>query len=135
MSHELKSLPMTEILLICVIMLTAIVIGEMLFEWISDEYFIVFRVKEMLFSSPLSEFMPVAIGIGIGTMAVHLGKRWNPSLVFSNSALWTLAICLFISIFLKSRLSIEPTFIDLYENTIMVSILLGVFYAGKNYRR
>ncbi|MBD2616256.1 hypothetical protein H6G94_34290 [Nostoc punctiforme FACHB-252] len=126
---------MTEIILICVIMLTAIVIGEMLFEWSSDEYFIVFRVKEMLFSSPLSELMSIAIGIGIGTMAVHLGKLWKPSLVFSTSALWALAICLFISIFLKSRLSIEPTLIDLYNNKIMVSILVGVFFTGKNYRR
>ncbi len=116
-------------------MSTAIVIGEMLFEWISDEYFIVFRVKEMLLSSPLSELISIAIGIGIGIMAVHLGKLWKPSLVFYNSALWVLAICLFISVSLKSRLSIEPTFIDLYENEIMGGILLGVFFAGKNYRR
>lgn len=104
-------------------MLTAIVIGEMLFEWISDEYFIVFRVKEMLLYSPLlSQLISIAIGFGIGTMAVHLGKLWKPPLVFSTSALWALAICLLITVFLKSRLPIQSTFIDLSEWSIVVGV-------------
>lgn len=133
MSRQLKLLLMSEIILISLIVFSAIVIGEMLLEWISDEYYIVFRVKEIIFSRLLSQFTTIAIGIGIGIFAVYLGKMWKPPLVFSTSDLWALTICLLISISLKFYLPIQSSSMYLYDKKTIFGIVLGVFLVGKRY--
>ncbi|HEY9639761.1 MAG TPA: peptide chain release factor 1 [Coleofasciculaceae cyanobacterium] len=95
-------------------------------------------VINLLFSPPLGMVMAVAIGTGVGALAVYLLEIVYPQLIIDTGVLWALVPCLLIAIAIKvmtlQSLLLPNSLVSLNE-TQFLGLILGIFLKGKPYWR
>jgi hypothetical protein len=92
----------------------------------------------LLFSPPLGMIMAVAIGAGVGALAVYLVEIVYPQLTINTGVLWALVPCLLLAIAIKvmtlQSLLLPTSLVGLNQVQFM-GIILGIFLKGKPYWR
>ena len=87
----------------------------------------------IILAPPLGIVIEIAIGLGIGALAVYLTERQR-EFMLNASTLWGLVACLILCLWLKSLLPI-PSFILNLSELSFIGIILGVFWKSRPYWR
>ena len=130
--RRLKILPWREMLQIAALVNLTVLGIELFLAW-GTKIPAISNALRLLYSSSLGILVPVAIAIGMGSLAVYLLEYWQQQFMLNQTNLWLLVFCLFLGIFLKSLL-LPPFFISLSEATL-IGIAVGVFWKGRPYWR
>jgi hypothetical protein len=130
--RRLKILPWREMLQIAAIVNLTVLGIELFLAW-GTKIPAISNALRLLYSSSLGILVPVAIAIGMGSLAVYLLEYWQQQFMLNQTNLWLLVFCLFLGVFLKSLL-LPPFFISLSEATL-IGIAVGVFWKGRHYWR
>jgi hypothetical protein len=77
-----------------------------------------------------SIFLILAIGLGLGALAVHCAERLFPQVRLNGGSLWTLVACVGGELGLLSLLPLPVLLISFSEPMVM-AILVGVFWRGR----
>jgi hypothetical protein len=96
------------------------------------------NVLNLLFSPPLGMVMTVAIGAGVGALAVYLLEIVYPHLIINAGVLWALVPCLLLAIAIKVMTLdslLLPTSLVSLSQIQFLGIILGIFLKGKPYWR
>jgi hypothetical protein len=96
------------------------------------------NVLNLLFSPPLGMIVTVAIGVGVGALAVYLLEIVYPHLIINTAVLWALVPCLVLAIAIKGltlQSLLLPTSLVGLNETQFLGIILGIFLKGKPYWR
>jgi hypothetical protein len=96
------------------------------------------NVLNLLFSPPLGMIMAVAIGAGVGALAVYLVEIVYPQLTINTGVLWALVPCLLLAIAIKVmtlQSLLLPTSLVGLNQVQFIGIILGIFLKGKPYWR
>ncbi|MBD1909544.1 MULTISPECIES: peptide chain release factor 1 [unclassified Leptolyngbya] len=130
--QRLRSLPWVPLLLIAAMTLVIIFGIEMLLG-ILIQVSNFEQVLQLLFTPPLGLLMIVAIGVGVGAIAVWLLETLRPEIIINSGVLWALIGCLILVTFIRQLL---PGFslVTLDESTLM-GMIVGVFLTGRRYWR
>ena len=75
------------------------------------------------------------VGLGIGGLAVFLLETFCTQLVIHASTLWALILCLLLGLWLKSFLYLPGLFVVGLSQSVLVGLVLGVFWKGRRYWR
>ena len=132
--RRLKLLPWRPLLQISALTIFIVFILEMLLVWGFTQSDVINRTITMLYSPPLGIFIPIAVAMGIGALAVYLCERWRNQVLLNTSNLWALVLCLLLSVGLKSLLPLPSLLISL-SYFALIGIVLGVFWKGRPYWR
>lgn len=89
------------------------------------------RVLTLLFTPPLGMVMVVAIGAGVGAIAVWLLETVRPDVVINSGVLWALVGCLLLMILVRTLIPLTAL-VALNQSTLM-GVVVGVFFAGRRY--
>ena len=130
--RRLKILPWREMLQIAALVNLTVLGIELFLAW-GTKISAISNALRLLYSSSLGILVPVAIAIGMGSLAVYLLEYWQQQFMLNQTNLWLLVFCLFLGVFLKSLL-LPPFFISLSEATL-IGIAVGVFWKGRPYWR
>ena len=130
--RRLKILPWREMLQIAALVNLTVLGIELFLAW-GTKIPAISNALRLLYSSSLGILVPVAIAIGMGSLAVYLLEYWQQQFMLNQTNLWLLVFCLFLGVFLKSLL-LPPFFISLSEATL-IGIAVGVFWKGRSYWR
>lgn len=130
--RRLKILPWREMLQIAALVNLTVLGIELFLAW-GTKIPAISNALRLLYSSSLGILVPVAIAIGMGSLAVYLLEYWQQQFMLNQTNLWLLVFCLFLGVFLKSLL-LPPFFISLSEATL-IGIAVGVFWKGRPYWR
>lgn len=130
--QRLRYLPWVPLLLIAAMALVIVFGVEMLLDilvQVSDFE----QVLQLLFTPPLGLLMVVAIGAGVGAIAVWLLETIRPEIIINSGVLWALVGCLILVTFVRQLLPL-PSLVTLDQSTLM-GIIVGVFFTGRRYWR
>lgn len=84
---------------------------------------------------PWSLLVGVGVGIGIGALAVILVETLLPRLTLHASTLWALVLCLLLGLWIKLLLYLPGLFVVSFSQSLLVGLVLGVFWKGRRYWR
>lgn len=130
--QRLRYLPWVPLLLIAAMTLVIVFGVEMLLDIlvkVSDFE----QVLQLLFTPPLGLLMIVAIGVGVGAIAVWLLETIRPEIIINSGVLWALVGCLILVTFVRQLLPL-PSLVTLDQATLM-GMIVGVFLTGRRYWR
>jgi len=130
--RRLKILPWREMLQIAALVNLTVLGIELFLAW-GTKIPAISNALRLLYSSSLGILVPVAIAIGMGSLAVYLLEYWQQQFMLNQTNLWLLVFCLFLGVWLKSLL-LPPFFVSLSEPTL-IGIAVGVFWKGRSYWR
>ncbi len=130
--RRLKILPWREMLQIAAIVNLTVLGIELFLAW-GTKIPAISNALRLLYRSSLGILVPVAIAVGMGSLAVYLLEYWQQQFMLNQTNLWLLVFCLFLGVFFKSLL-LPPFFISLSEATL-IGIVVGVFWKGRPYWR
>lgn len=91
------------------------------------------KIFSIVLDPPLGIVIEIAIGLGIGALAVYLTERQR-DLILNISKLWALIACLILWFWLKTFLPIPTLFLDFSQLTLL-GLIIGVFWKGLRYWR
>ena len=94
---------------------------------------VVQSVALQLLNSPLEILIRLVAAVGVGALAVVVLRRWFRQVVVTNSILWALVPCLLLCLFLKSVLRLPAPLLPALDYTVLIGIVLGVFWKGRRY--
>lgn len=94
---------------------------------------VVQTVALQLLNSPLEILIRLGAAVGVGALGVVVLKRWFRQIVVTNSILWALVPCLLLCLFLKSVLGLPAPLLPALDYTVLVGVVLGVFWRGRRY--
>ena len=84
-----------------------------------------------LLTPPLGLITTIAIGFGVGALAVYLLEKAFPQVRIDAGVLWALVLCLIIAIFIKSQVLPLP----LVSSDQWIWMLIGIFTKGRPHWR
>jgi len=79
--------------------------------------------------------MPVAAAIGLGALAVYLLERQCTQVSINSSNLWALVPCLLLTLWLKSLLPLDSFGLLSLSESVLIGIIVGIFWKGRPYWR
>lgn len=79
--------------------------------------------------------MGLAVGAGVGALAVYLLDAVYPQLTIDLSTLWALLFCLMLAVLVRSLMPAVPPILVTPSTTLLLGMLLGIFWKGKPYWR
>lgn len=88
----------------------------------------------MLFTPPLGIIVSFAIAVGVGALAVVFLEIVYPHLIVSAGVLWTLVLCLFLVMVVRSALPPQTQLLQ-PSYAMLIGNMLGIFMKGKPYWR
>jgi predicted membrane-bound spermidine synthase len=77
--------------------------------------------------------LPLAMGYGMGAMAILVMERLFKQVYLDTAVLWALVPCIALVLFLKASLLPIPTLLVLMGYPQVVGVVLGIFVTGKRY--
>lgn len=128
---RLKQLPWLSLFLDALLTVLCVSIVEVLL-LVATSVPIVAQILTLLLSPPLGILTEIAIGLGVGALAVVLLERFFPRIRIDSGSLWALLLCLIVAIAVKTQLALR--LVDLSQ-TVMIGMLVGVFWYGRRYWR
>ncbi len=131
---RLKRLPWMELLLNALLTALCVTVAEFILVLLMRALTIVAQIAIVLFNPPLGILTQLAIGVGIGALAVVLLERFFPQVRIDTGTLWALIPCLIVALIARTLLPSPVSLISTSQITA-VAILLGVFLRGRRYWR
>jgi hypothetical protein len=133
--RSLKFIPWRSLLEVSALTNLVVILVELLLSLGYDGSAVVRESLSSLYAPPLGTIVIVAIGIGVGALAVYLLERlYRRRVVINASTLWALAPCLGLMILVKSLLPIPFSLID-FNEIQGISAIVGIFLQGRPYWR
>jgi hypothetical protein len=133
--RSLKFIPWRSLLEVSALTNLAVILVELLLSLGYEQSDNLREALSSLYAPPLGTITIVAIGIGVGALAVYFLERlYRGRVVINTSTLWALAPCLGLLILVKSLLPIPFSLID-FNEIQGISALVGIFWRGRPYWR
>ena len=132
--RSLKYLPWRSLLEVAAIATLVAVALELLLGLGYAQSNLIRQALSILYARPLGLLMDVAVGFGVGVLAVYLLERLYKRVIINNASLWALVPCLALLLLVKSLLPVQPILVDL-DQTQLMGIIVGVFWHGRPYWR
>ena len=130
--ERLKQLPWLSLFLDALLTVLCVSILEIALLLVATSVPIVTQIVTVLLSPPLGILTEIAIGLGVGALAVVLLERFFPRIRIDSGSLWALLLCLILAIAVKTQLALQ--LVNLSQ-TVMMGMLVGVFWYGRRYWR
>ena len=130
--ERLKQLPWLSLFLDALLTVLCVSILEIVLLLVATSVPIVTQIVTVLLSPPLGILTEIAIGLGVGALAVVLLERFFPRIRIDSGSLWALLLCLILAIAVKTQLALQ--LVNLSQ-TVMMGMLVGVFWYGRRYWR
>ncbi|MGG6297848.1 hypothetical protein ACQ4M4_25935 [Leptolyngbya sp. AN02str] len=94
---------------------------------------VVRQAIQLLFAPPLGMLMVVAIGAGLGAIAVLLLERVRRDIYITVGVLWALVGCILVMLLIRQLFPVVA--LPLTDSASLMGVILGVFFTARRYWR
>lgn len=132
--RSLKFLPWRSLLQVSALTTVIVVILEFILGLGYKQSDLIRRFLFLLWARPLGLLTTIAVGVGVGALAVYLLELFFKQVFINSASLWALVLCLVVLLILKSLLPVSHFLVRLDEARFL-GIVIGVFWKGRPYWR
>ena len=133
--HHFKFLPWRSLIGMTLLTFAIVSVIDFGLSWGFESSSLLQGILTGVFTFPGSLLAMVGVGMGIGALAVLLLETLRPRLPVQVSTLWAFILCLLVGLWVKTLLHLPGLLVIGFSQSLLVGLVLGVFWKGRRHWR
>lgn len=132
--RKLKFLPWRLLSQLAILINLIVLAVELLVMLGSRSFPVVEQTIAVFYKPPFDMLTPIALGVGVGALAVYLAEQFFRQLSLNISTLWALCFCVAMILMLKTLIGSPAPLVGFYSESLL-GLIIGVFWKGRPHCR